>query len=218
VTMPGIDFFDVDHTITRRSSGARFIALAMQRGLLPLRLLLLFPFYSLQYKLGIYRPKETAEGFPYLAGIARASLEEIARESFESRLRSDVYEGAAALIAERRRAGRRVALATSSVDIIVEPLARHLGVDDVLATVLEFSSGVCTGRIVGKPMFRAEKMAGVLAFIAAAGEKPADCGFYSDSIYDLPLLETIGRPVAVNPDFRLRRIALRRGWPVIDLA
>jgi HAD superfamily hydrolase (TIGR01490 family) len=216
--MAGIDFFDVDHTITRRSSGARFIALALRRGLLPLRLVVLFPFYSLQYRLGLYEPKDVGEGFPYLRGLSREALERVARESFESRLRADVYEGAASLIAERRRAGRRVALATSSVDIIVEPLARHLGVDDVLATVLEFRDGLCTGRVRGKPMFRAEKMEGVLAFIAAAGERPADCGFYSDSIYDLPLLESIGHPVAVNPDFRLRRIARARGWPVIDLS
>ena len=216
--MTGIDFFDVDHTITRRSSGARFIALALRKGFLPLRLLVIFPFYSLQYKLGLYKPRNVAEGFPYLRGITRAALEEVARESFESRLKSDVYEGAAALIAERRRAGRRVALATSSVDIIVEPLARHLGVDDVLATALEFTDGICTGRVAGKPMFRADKKEGVLAFIAEAGEIPANCGFYSDSIYDLPLLESVGHPVAVNPDFRLRRLALARGWPVIDLS
>jgi phosphoserine phosphatase len=67
-------------------------------------------------------------------------------------------------------------------------------------------------------MFRAEKSARVMEFIARAGESPEDCGFYSDSIYDLPLLEAIGHPVAVNPDFRLRRIAARRGWPIIDLA
>lgn len=218
MNMPGIDFFDVDHTITRRSSGARFIILAMQKRVLPLRLAVIFPFFSLQYKLGIFRPREYSEGFPYLAGLSRASLEEIARESFESKLKKDVYDGAAALMAERRAAGRRVALATSSVDIIVDPLAMHLGVDDVLATVLEFRDGICTGRFVGKPMFRGEKMARVMEFIAAAGETPAHCGFYSDSIYDLPLLQAIGRPVAVNPDFRLRRIARRRGWPVIDLA
>jgi HAD superfamily hydrolase (TIGR01490 family) len=215
--MAGIDFFDVDHTITRRSSGSRFISLAMRKGLLPLRLLFVFPFYSLQYKLGVYRPREYSEGFPYLAGMTRTSLEAIARESFESKLRGDVYGGAVSLIAERRSAGRRVALATSSVDIIVEPLARHLGVDDVLATVLEFRDGVCTGRIAGQPMFRAEKMSRVMEFISRAGESPADCGFYSDSIYDLPLLEAIGHPVAVNPDFRLRRIAALRSWPIIDL-
>jgi HAD superfamily hydrolase (TIGR01490 family) len=214
----GIDFFDVDHTITRRSSGARFIFLALRRGIVPLRFLFLIPFYSLQYKLGVYKPREYSEGFPFLAGIPRRALEKLAGESFEAKLRGDVYAGAAALIAERRACGRRVALATSSLDLIVEPLAHHLGVDEVLATVLEFRDGLCTGRIAGKPMFRAEKMTRVTRYIEETGEKPSECGFYSDSIYDLPLLEAIGKPVAVNPDFRLRRIAVRRGWPVIDLA
>jgi HAD superfamily hydrolase (TIGR01490 family) len=215
--MAGIDFFDVDHTITRRSSGSRYVFLGIRRGLLPLRLLAILPFYSLTYKLGIFKPRKYPEGFPYLAGLTRAALEAIARESFESKLKGDVYGGAVSLIAERRGAGRRVALATSSMDIIVEPLGRHLGVDDILATTLEFRDGICTGKIVGLPMFRAEKMSRVMEFISRAGESPADCGFYSDSIYDLPLLECIGHPVAVNPDFRLRRIAARRSWPIIDL-
>lgn len=216
--MGGIDFFDVDHTITRRSSGARFIFLALRRGIVPPRFLVLIPFYSLQYKLGVYKPREYSEGFPFLAGTPRDALEKLATESFEGKLKGDVYAGAAALIAQRRACGRRVALATSSLDLIVEPLARHLGVDEILATVLEFKDGLCTGRIAGKPMFRAEKMTRVMRYIEEAGEKPSECGFYSDAIYDLPLLEAIGRPVAVNPDFRLRRIAARKGWPVIDLA
>jgi phosphoserine phosphatase len=56
----------------------------------------------------------------------------------------------------------------------------------------------------------------VLAFVRVAGGDPRQCSFHSDSIYDLPLLEEVGEPVAVNPDFRLRRIAARRGWPIID--
>jgi phosphoserine phosphatase len=109
-----------------------------------------------------------------------------------------------------------VVLATSSLDFIVAPLAVHLGVRDVIATTLEFRDDVCTGRVQGRPLFRGEKQRRVLDFIAAAGEDPVRCSFHSDSIYDLPLLEAVGEPVAVNPDFRLRRFARRRGWPVID--
>lgn len=216
--MTGIDFFDVDHTLTRRSSGTRFIALAMRRGLLPLRLLFVMPWYSMTYKLGIFRLRAYEDGFPYLRGISRAALEGIARESFETRLKGDLFEGAVTLVKERHAEGRRVILATSSIDFIVAPLAEHLGVRDVIATTLEFDDGACTGRVAGLPMFRREKKERVLEFLAAEGVAPKDCSFYSDSIYDLPLLEGVGRPVAVNPDFRLRRIARERGWPVIDLA
>jgi len=216
--MTGIDFFDVDHTLTRRSSGGRFVSLAMRRKLLPLHLLFILPWYSMTYKLGFFRLRRYDDGFPYLKGIPRAALEGIAEESFETRLKADLFEGAVTLVRERRAQGRRVILATSSIDFIVAPLAEHLGVRDVLATTLEFDHDTCTGRVVGLPMFRREKKERVLAFLAAEGVAPKDCSFYSDSIYDLPLLEEVGRPVAVNPDFRLRKIARERGWSVIDLA
>ena len=216
--MAGIDFFDVDHTLTRRSSGARFVELALRRKVLPLRLLLVVPWYSLTYKLGLFRMRDYEEGFPYLRGIRQSTLEKIAADSFEGWLKGDLFEEAATLVRQRRAEGRRVILATSSIDFIVEPLAAHLGVDGMLATTLQFQDGVCTGLIVGTPMFRREKKNRVLAYLAAEGVAASECSFYSDSIYDLPLLEEIGRPVAVNPDFRLRRIARAKGWQVIDPA
>ena len=81
--MAGIDFFDVDHTITRRSSGDRFVSLAVRRGIVPRRVLLVMPLYSVTYRLGMFRLKDYKAGFPYLRGISRATMEEIARESFE---------------------------------------------------------------------------------------------------------------------------------------
>jgi HAD superfamily hydrolase (TIGR01490 family) len=147
--------------------------------------------------------------------VSRRELDDIARENFQRKLRADVFDGAAALIREKIQAGRRVVLATSSLDFIVAPLADHLGVTDIVATSLEFRDGVCTGMICGRPLFRGEKQRRVLSFMAHAGYEPRDCSFYSDSIYDLPLLEEVGNPVAVNPDFRLRRVARRKGWPVM---
>jgi HAD superfamily hydrolase (TIGR01490 family) len=216
--MPGIDFFDVDHTLTRRSSGGRFVALAMQRKILPLRLLFVIPWFSFTYKLGVFRLRKYEKGFPYLRGMKRSTLEDIARESFETRLKNDLFAGAISLVARLRAEGRHVVLATSSIDFIVQPLADHLGVTGLLATTLEFVGGVCTGRFVGMPMFRREKKDRVMAFCAAESVDLRACSFYSDSIYDMPLLEEVGRPVAVNPDFGLRRIARKRGWTIIDLA
>jgi HAD superfamily hydrolase (TIGR01490 family) len=215
--MPGIDFFDVDHTITRHSSGARYIALAIRKRILPARLLFIVPYYSLTYKLGMFRLKEYADGFPFLKGVRHEVLVDIAKESFEAKLRDDMFPGAISLIGDLRAAGRRIVLATSSIDIIVKPLADHLGITEVLATTLEFRDGVCTGHMAGGiPLFRNEKRRYVLEYIDASGENRENCSFYSDSIYDLPLLEEVGRPVAVNPDFRLRRVARLRGWPVLD--
>ncbi len=216
--MPGIDFFDVDHTITRRSSGGRFISTAIRKRVLPPRLIIVVLWYAFTYRIGLFRLREYAEGFRSLRGLTRQQLDAIAHESFRANLRGDVFSGAEALIREKIMAGRRVVLATSSLDFIVAPLAEHLGVTDVVATTLEFQDGVCTGMISGAPLFRREKRRRVFAFIEEAGHEPRDCSFYSDSIYDLPLLQEVGTPVAVNPDFRLRRIARRRGWPVMNFS
>jgi len=216
--MNGIDFFDVDHTLTRRSSGARYIALAMQKGVLPRRLLVVVGWYALTYRLGLFKLRPYAEGFPYLKNLSLATLTSLAQESFESHLKDDMFSDGLALVRKSHADGRRVVLATSSLDIIVAPLAQYIGVNEVLATSLEFRSGKCTGRLAGAPMFRAEKKERVLEYAAEKGIAISDCSFYSDSIYDLPLLEAVGHPVAVNPDFRLRCLARKRGWALMDLS
>jgi len=211
-----LDFFDVDHTITRHATGSRFMMRAIARGLAPRRLAFVLPWYGIAYRLGFLSLKDRAELLAPLRGVPQADLEALARETFEQHVRRDLNPSVERLIRERLAAGRRVVLATSSLDIIVAPLAEHLGVRDVIATTLEFEDGVATGRVTGHPLFRNEKQQRVLEYIRDAGEDPRRCSFHSDSIYDLPLLEEVGEPVAVNPDFRLRRIAERRGWPIID--
>ena len=212
----GFDFFDVDHTITRRSTGGRFMMRAIARGFVPWSIALALPWYGVAYRLGILRFNGRVDILGALRGVPRADLEALARETFEQRVRGDLNQGVERLIRERLAAGRRVVLATSTLDVIVAPLAAHLGVRDVIATTLEFEDGVATGRVAGLPLVWSEKQRRVLAFVRESGGDPRQCSFYSDSIYDLPLLEEVGEPVAVNPDFRLRRIAARRGWRIID--
>jgi putative phosphoserine phosphatase / 1-acylglycerol-3-phosphate O-acyltransferase len=214
----GIDLFDVDHTIIRRSSGARFIAAAIHQRFFPKSLLLLLPWYSFTYRLGVLHIGNYENEFPLFRGLSRNDFEAIAEDSFRSRMLGDIHPEAAALIAGMKTSGRKVYLATSSLDIIVAPLARHLGVDGVIATSLEFRDGICTGRYAGPPLFRGGKMSRVLRFMEETGVDAAECSFYSDSVYDLPLLSAVGRPVAVNPDFRLRRLARRRGWEILKFS
>ncbi len=211
-----LDFFDVDHTITRHATAVRFMMRAIARGLAPWPLAVVLPWYGVAYRLGLLRFKGRVEMPASLRGVRRVELEALARETFERHVRGDLNPSVERLIRERLAAGRRVVLATSTLDIIVAPLAAHLGVRDVIATSLEFEGDIATGRMAGRPLIWDEKRRRVLAFIREANEDPRQCSFHADSIYDLPLLEEVGEPVAVNPDFRLRRIAERRGWPIID--
>jgi len=211
-----IHFIDVDHTITRRSSGRRFIAMGVRLGLFPVGSLLSLPFYYVWYRtVGMTDDFFFKREFPALRGRSKEYLENVSKRSFEEKLVRDIYPDALALIERLRSTRKRIVLATSSVDLIVGPLAEYLGIEEIIASSLEFVDGKCTGRFLESPIFSAEKKKKVMDFAREHGAAMGDCFFYSDSINDLPLLESIGNPVAVNPDLRLRRIALRRGWTIL---
>ena len=217
-----MEIFDVDHTITRRSSGRHFVMQGIRRGFLPLRLYFTLPLYYLKYRLGgpffgnmdreLYR-----RGFPELKDREIAEIERLSLRSFEERLKGDIFAQAIELVHGLRSSGRQIVLATSSLDVIIKPLAEFLGVTEIIATRLEFIDGRCTGRFLSPPLFGVEKKRRVAEFVHRRGGVLDNCSFYSDSFHDLPLLEVVGRPVAVNPDFRLRKIAKKRNWEILRL-
>jgi HAD superfamily hydrolase (TIGR01490 family) len=205
------DFFDVDHTIIRGSSGPLFLLKGVQRGLFPVLTLAYIPFFFLQYYTGSLHASSRDWHFSVLTGQTRQALEEVAWGNSD-RLIALIYPGARSLIKQLKAAGHRVVLATSSLDLIVRPLAEHLGIEEVIATSLEFESDRCTGRFVDGPLLKEKKREKVYDFIRAQGGNWQDCAFYSDSINDISLLESVADPVAVNPDLRLRLVARKRGW------
>lgn len=209
-----IAFFDVDHTLLRGSSARHFLLGGIRRGLFPLSSLWYMPRFYLRFWLGRLEAGRPAWEFPLLRGLARQKLEALAHDTFPA-MRRNLRPGSAALVARLRAEGWRVVMATTSLDLIVAPLARHLGITEVLASRLEFSDGEATGRFLGLPLLKEEKKRRVLEYLSARGKRPENCSFYSDSILDLPLLEAVGQPVAVNPDARLARLARRRGWRIL---
>ena len=94
------------------------------------------------------------------------------------------------------------------------PLAREFGIAHVIASELAVDNGCLTGKLALPLCYGVGKLTRCQAFATELGVSLAHATFYTDSISDLPLLEAVGRPVAVNPDRRLRRLATRRGWPV----
>ena len=186
----------------------------IRRRLFPLTSLWFMPRLYLGFWLGRPGADSRHWDFPLLRGLTRERLEGLAGESFEA-VRRDLRPPSAALVARLQAEGWTVVLATTSLDLIVAPLARHLGVAEVVASRLEFSDGVATGRFQGLPVLKEEKKRRALEFLRERGERPEACAFYSDSVLDLPLLESVGRPVAVNPDVLLARIARRRGWRIL---
>ena len=127
---------------------------------------------------------------------------------------------ALALIDRHRQAGETIVIVTATNEFVTRPIARALGVQELIAINLERGpDGWFTGEIAGTPSFREGKITRVGQWLAARGLGwgDADVTFYSDSINDLPLLEKAQRPVAPYPAEYLRPVALERGWPVLNL-
>lgn len=136
----------------------------------------------------------------------------VAREEILPRL----YPQAVELLARHKRAGRAVYIASSSPEDFLALLARELDIDGVVGTRAEVVDDLYTGNLDGPIVHGPEKAARVQKL---AKEKEIDLArsfAYSDSVNDLPLLELVGNPVAMNPDHQLRSIARRQGWQVID--
>jgi HAD superfamily hydrolase (TIGR01490 family) len=124
------------------------------------------------------------------------------------------------LVERHLGAGDLCAVVTATNSFVTAPIAREFGVPHLVATEPETAAGRFTGRLAGTPCFREGKIRRVDEWLAGLGHRLGefeDSAFYSDSHNDLPLLERVRRPVAVDPDAPLAAEAARRGWPVISL-
>ncbi|MCC6611292.1 MAG: HAD family hydrolase [Burkholderiales bacterium] len=130
--------------------------------------------------------------------------------------------GAAArdLVDRHITAGTLCAIVTATNSFVTGPIARTFRVPHLIATEPEVKDGRFTGGVAGTPCFQAGKVERVGAWLAGDGrsfQSFASSWFYSDSANDLPLLERVTHPVAVDPDDRLRSIAAARGWTILEI-
>lgn len=141
------------------------------------------------------------------------------REAFlRERIEPMLLPAAFDLLERHRRQGDELAIITATNRFITEPIAERYGVHHLLATEPERTGdGRFTGRLAGVPCFQAGKVVRLQSWLQQQGHSLQDAWFYSDSRNDLPLLELVDHPVAVDPDAVLAATASARGWPVISL-
>ncbi len=156
-----------------------------------------------------------------LARLPRERLEALRTRFVAERILPIIPEASRRLLAEHRARGHRLLILTATNRFVTTPIAAELGVTDLLATEPEEVGGRYTGRVAGVPCFREGKVQRLEAWLAEQGLPLGPtlerAWFYSDSHNDLPLLERVGHPVAVDPDPRLLAVARARGWPVRSL-
>jgi HAD superfamily hydrolase (TIGR01490 family) len=212
-------FFDLDKTVIAKSSALAFGRPFYRDGLITRRDMVKAAYSQLMFRRSGADEQTMARIRDYLAALCKGwpveQVRQIVAETLHDLINPYVYAEAAALIEEHQAAGRDVVLVSTSGEEMVRPIGEQLGVTNVIATRMRVEHGHYTGEVD----FYAAGPHKVTAVRELAGARGYDLGAsyaYSDSISDVPLLEVVGHPSAVNPDRALRRVAQERDWPVLE--
>lgn len=220
--MMEIALFDLDHTLIPFDSGSVFTRHLATRGALPADFEPQYLDYCRRY----------AEGTVDMVQMHRFTVGALAMHDpamlatwlreFTEAIAPSIPVAALQLVREHQAAGHACALVTATTRFVAEAFGTGLGLQEVLATEPERGTdGRYTGEIVGQACFREHKLTHVHAWLARRGlawSEVRRSWFYSDSINDLPLLQAVTDPVAIDPDPRLKAYAEAHGWPVRGLA
>ncbi len=219
--MAAAAFFDLDRTLLRRASALALAGTFRERGLISRRQLAKAAAWQLLFVLrgasheAVRRAAE--DGLVLLRGFTPDEMRELVADAMEPVLKPLVYAEPLHLVEQHRDRGEPVYIVSASLQEIVEGIAEELGFDGALGTVCEVRDGAYTGKAL-RPLHAENKAECVRELADSHGFDLAECTAYSDSHTDLPFLEAVGKPVAVNPDRELRREAAERGWPVLEFS
>ena len=215
-------FFDLDKTLIPGSSLFLLARGLYDRDMFRVRDLMFWGFGQLMFRLrgesarDMDRSREST--LEWVKGRSREELMQWGREIAAERILPIVYEDIVRVIDGHRERGDLTYLVTAAPIEIAQTIATELKMDGAVGTVSEVNEyGYYTGRLVGDIMHGPAKATAVAEMAKEKNFDLVECAAYSDSINDLPLLESVGFPHAVNPEPELRRIALSRGWPIHEL-
>jgi HAD superfamily hydrolase (TIGR01490 family) len=210
-------FFDLDKTIVARSSPLALGRSFYKEGLISRSFMMKSVYAQLMFQLmGASETKMErmrTEAAKLTKGWDPEKVREVVNEVLEEVVTPLIYAEALALIEEHHRAGRLVCIVSSSPAEIVEPFARLLDIDRWIATRPQIVDGRYTGELEFYA-YGSHKADAIREMAARDGLDLKGSFAYTDSMTDLPMLEAVGNPVAINPDKDLRRMATERGWQI----
>src|SRR3954469_790093 len=214
-------FFDVDNTMMQGASIYHFARGLAARDFFTWRDLAQFAMKQISFRIkGVEDPAHMEEAKEAaLAFVAGHEVDEVVRlgeEIYDELMADRIWSGTRALAQLHLDAGQRVWLVTAAPAELASLIARRLGLTGALGTVAESRDGVYTGKLVGEPLHGPAKAEAIRALADREGLDLSRCAAYSDSANDVPMLSLVGRPVAVNPDTELKRIARERAWEIRD--
>ncbi|MFR9789969.1 HAD family hydrolase [Streptomyces sp. MB22_4] len=213
-------FFDLDKTVIAKSSTLTFSKSFYQGGLINRRAALRTAYAQFVFLVGGLDHDQMERMRAYLSDMVRGwnqqQVREIVAETLHDLIDPIIYDEAASLIEEHHTAGRDVVIVSTSGAEVVEPVGELLGADRVVATRMVVGEDGCFTGEVEYYAYGPTKAEAIRELAASEGYDLERCYAYSDSATDLPMLQAVGHPHAVNPDRALRREAAARSWPVLE--
>jgi len=212
-------FCDIDNTVVLGASVYLFGVEAYRQGLIGWRDVvpaLLDQRHFLKRGENERRMANTQErALALLKGHTVEDFAAVAHSVWDKKIRGRLFTEMVGLLDQHLNAGHRVYLASAGPRDLVTVIASGLGLTGALGTQLETVGNVFTGRVDGFMLHGPAKAEAAFSLADSLGVPGSSLVAYSDSYADLPLLDGVGNPVAVNPDRRLHEVAIRRDWPIV---
>ncbi len=208
-------FFDLDRTLLEGFSVYAFLGERLRSGTMPPREMLANLSSMLNYSLGRMGFSGVLSATTIaLRGVSETTFDELGEQVFRKHLMGRIFPEAKALVKAHRRRGHTLAIVSSATRYQIEPVARYLGIPNVLCTRLEVRDGLFTGNVIRPACYGEGKAIAGRSLAESEGLDLDRSFFYTDAHEDLPLLDIVGHPIALNPDRELAQLAAERNWPV----
>ena len=211
-----VAFYDLDHTILEDNSATHLVNEARKRGIMNGRRYRHAVWLSILYKLRIGNStKMIIRMLSWLKGLREDDIGKLCVDVFSEHMVHKIRPEILETIREHRSNNGAVVLLSSASEPICKQIWNYLKMDDLICSKLESVDGILTGKTQGKLVYAKEKAYRLATYCNTHGFSQTDAFYYGDSFTDEYVMNAVGHPIAVDPDKKLARIALRNGWPII---
>ena len=214
-----IIFFDIDNTLVNGYTQKYFLLFLFKRGYIGLSKIFLLYLWFFGYKIHLNKNIDPIMNYflKFLKNFKKNQLDLIVKDFFNNSIKNRIFKEAAQIIKEHQRGGDCIVFISTVISPIAEVLAHFFHVNHVIATKLEINAGLYTGKICGKVLDGGNKLKFAKFFLESMKKEfvVRKTFFYSDHYSDIPLLNFVNEPYAVNPDDILVKAAKKNNWQVL---